>query len=114
MPTAVQALAAKKMYGGESPSSYLEQEVYSWSPEKIILKSYDLFIVSAKRNDSAKMNRILTELINSLNFDYDEPAIRLYRLYEYCQTCVNRGDASEAINIIQNLRTTWSRAFNID
>lgn len=115
MPTAAQTLAAKKMYGGggESPA-YMEQEVFSWSREKIILKSYDLFIVSCKRNDAVKMGRILTELINSLNFEYDEPAMRLYRLYEYCQRCINQGRASEAMNIIQNLRTTWAQAFQID
>ena len=35
---------------GKVPS-YLEQEVMSWSKEKIILKMYDLFVVSAKRKD---------------------------------------------------------------
>ncbi len=113
MPTAVQTLAARKMYGGDSPA-YMEQEVFSWSREKIILKSYDLFIVSGKRNDSVKMGRILTELINALNFEYDEPAMRLYRLYEYCQTCISQGRISEAIDIVQNLRTTWAQAFNIE
>lgn len=79
MATTVQNPAIAKAYGikkdGGIPQ-YLEQEVLSWSREKVILKMYDLFIVSAKKKDISKMNRVLAELMASLNFDYEETADR--------------------------------------
>jgi len=117
MTTAAQQLAASKVYGGKNDGkkipSYLEQEVLSWSKEKIILKMYDLFIVSCKRNDSAKMSRVLIELMGSLNFEFEETATRLYRLYEYCQRCVFQKKFDEALYIIKELRDTWALAFNL-
>ena len=110
-------LAASKAYGGGKDSkvpSYLEQEVFSWSKEKLILKMYDLFIVSSKRNDVSKMSKVLIELMGSLNFDYEETASRLYRLYEYCQRCIFQKKYDESLHIIQELRNTWAKAFNLD
>ncbi len=109
-------IAAKQAYGsgeGKLPA-YLEQEVYSWSKEKIILKMYDLFIVSCKRQDIQKMSRVLVELMGALNFEYEDTATRLYRLYEYCQRCIFQKKYDEALHIIKELRNTWSKAFDIE
>jgi len=117
MSSAVQNLAASKLYGKKSDGSvpaYIEQEVMSWSKEKIILKMYDLFIVSCKRKDVPKMSKVLIELMGSLNFEYQETSTRLYRLYEYCQRCIFQKKFEEAMNIIQELRVTWAQAFNLN
>lgn len=117
MATAAQQLAASKLYGGKGDNrvpAYLEQEVLSWSKEKIILKMYDLFIVSCKRRDTPKMSRVLIELMGSLNFEYEEVSTRLYRLYEYCQRCIFQRKYDEALHIIQELRDTWAVAFNLE
>jgi flagellin-specific chaperone FliS len=117
MSTAAQKLAASKAYGtgkdGKVPS-YLEQEVMSWSKEKIILKMYDLFIVSTKRNDVQKMSKVLIELMGALNFDYEETSTRLYRLYEYCQRCVFQKKHDEALYIIKEMRDAWAKAYNLE
>lgn len=117
MATAQQQLAANRMYAasaGRKIPSYLEQEVYSWSKEKLILKMYDLFIISAKRNDIQKMSKVLIELMGALNFDYEETSTRLYRLYEYCQRCIFQKKFDEALQIITELRNTWAQAFNLE
>ncbi len=117
MATTAQKIAASKAYGtgkdGKIPS-YLEQEVLSWSKEKIILKMYDLFIISSKRNDIQKMSKVLVELMGALNFDYEEVATRLYRLYEYCQRCIFQKKFDEAIHIIKELRDAWAMAYNLE
>lgn len=117
MASPAQKLAASKAYGtgndGKFPA-YLEQEVMSWSKEKIILKMYDLFIVSCKRKDIQKMSRVLIELMGALNFEYEDTATRLYRLYEYCQRCIFKKDYDQALSIIQELRQTWAKAFNLE
>jgi len=110
-------LAASKAYSGQNTGripSYIEQEVLSWSKEKIILKMYDLFIVSCKRQDVSKMSKVLIELMGALNFEYEETATRLYRLYEYCQRCIFQKKFDEAIFIIQELRNTWAEAFELE
>lgn len=116
MTNVAQKLAASKVYGGDKGKipAYLEQEVLSWSKEKIILKMYDLFLVGARKGDTSKMNRVLVELMSSLNFEHEEVATRLYRLYEYCQRCVVQKKYDEAYMIIKELRVSWSQAFNLD
>lgn len=119
MASAAQKLAASKVYGGIAKDGkkkipqYLEQEVLSWSKEKIILKMYDLFLVSLKRGDTSRASRVLIELMGALDFKYEEIATRLYRLYEYCQRCIFQKKNDEAANIIKELRDTWSEAFDI-
>lgn len=117
MSHAVNKLAAQKAYGGggnNSVPSYIEQEVMSWSREKIILKMYDLFIVSAKRKDVNKMSKVLIELMGALNFEYEEVSTRLYRLYEYCQRCVFQKRYDEAVHIISEMRDSWAKAFDLE
>ncbi|MGI6369220.1 MAG: flagellar protein FliS [Ignavibacteria bacterium] len=110
-----QQLAANKLYANNKKvPGYLEQEVYSWSKEKLILKMYDLFIVSTKRGDTQKMTRVLVELMGALNFEYEETSTRLYRLYEYCQRCIFQNKSDEALYIITELRNTWAKAFNLE
>lgn len=115
--TKTQQLAANRVYGagkdGKAPS-YLEQEVLSWSKEKLILKMYDLFLVSGKRSDLTKMSKVLIELMGALNFDYEETATRLYRLYEYCQRLIFQKRFEEAMHIIKELRDAWAKAFNLE
>ena len=116
MSTAAQQIAAMKTFNTQKqqPTSVLEAEVYSWSKEKLILKMYDLFIVSLKRNDIVKGSKVLIELMSALNFEYEEVSTRLYRLYEYCQRCVFQKKIDEALFIITELRNTWAESFNID
>lgn len=117
MLTASQQLAASRAYGNKKDGnvpSYLEQEVMSWDKEKLILKMYDLFLVSAKRNDVSKMSRILIELMGSLNFEVEDTATRLYRLYEYAQRCIFQKNLEEASFIIRELRDAWAKAFNYE
>lgn len=118
MANSTQQLAASRVYGGGKDKgkipAYLEQEVLSWSKEKIILKMYDLFLVSCKRQDVTKMSKVLVELMGSLNFDYEDTATRLYRLYEYCQRCIFQKKFDEAYNIISELRNSWAKAFNLE
>jgi hypothetical protein len=115
MTTAV-ARQRLQQYAGApgQPPAYLEQEVLGWSPEKIILKTYDLFLLSARRGDEQRMRRVLAELINALNFDYGELPQRLLRLYEYCQRCVSMRRYDDAAAIIAGLRQAWAEAFHLE
>ncbi len=114
---AAKQIAAGRAYGGNKEGlipAYFEQEVLLWSKEKLILKMYDLFLVSNKKKDFVKMNRVLIELMSALNFDYEEQATRLYRLYEFCQRCIFQKKYDNAEYIIRELRDSWAQAFKIE
>lgn len=116
--TSAQQLAARKLYGSgggtKTSPSYIEQEVMEWSPEKIILKTYDLFLVSVGKRDVNKMNKSLAALMESINFDMGEEAGRLFRLYEYAQRLVIQRRYEEAAECIRGLRQSWNEAFKIE
>jgi flagellin-specific chaperone FliS len=95
-------------------SAYLEHEVYSWSPEQLILKTYDVFLAAYRRHDVVRMNRALVQLMGALNFEAGDIALRLYRLYEYCQRCLWERRYDEAASIIQELRSAWAEAFRLE
>ena len=116
MSTAAQQIAAMKTFNAQKQqsTSMLEAEVYSWSKEKLILKMYDLFIISIKRDDISKGSKVLIELMSALNFEYEEVSTRLYRLYEYCQRCIFQKKLEEALFIITELRNTWAQTFNLE
>jgi flagellin-specific chaperone FliS len=93
---------------------YLEQEVLSWSPEKLVLKTYDVFLAASRRRDIVRMNRALAQLMGALNFEAGEIAVRLYRLYEYCQRCLWERRYDEAAELIRGLRDAWAQAFGLE
>ena len=50
-------------------NNYIENEILNLSPVELILKIYDVAIVSCKKKDSERANKAITELKASLNFD---------------------------------------------
>lgn len=93
-------------------NNYIENEILNLSPVELILKIYDIAIVSCKRRNADKANKAIAELIASLNFDYDI-ALSLFRLYHYCQYEIRQGNFDEAIEILTELRNAWATAFNL-
>lgn len=94
-------------------NNYIENEILNLSPVELILKIYDIAIVSCKRKDAEKATRAITELIASLNFDYKEISLGLFKLYHYCQYEIRRGNFENAIEILKELRDAWAKAFNL-
>ncbi len=59
----------------------------------------------------AKASKGLVELISSLNFDYEEVALGLFRLYQYCQDKIRLEEFDEAVTILQGLRDAWMESW---
>ncbi len=89
---------------------YVAQTVRTASKEKLILMLYQLGCQACARHDAAKANRVLSELIAALNFEYREMAIRFFDLYRYALDEVNAGRFTEAQNILKSLSTMWDGA----
>ncbi|GAB4339069.1 MAG: flagellar export chaperone FliS [Calditrichia bacterium] len=94
-------------------SAYQENQILNLSPTELILKLYDLAILSIKKNDIPKANRVIAELISSLNFDYKDVSLGLFKLYRFCQDNLYQGNKKVALDILQDLRDTWAKAFNL-
>lgn len=95
-------VAAKKI-----SNSYLEQEIMTLNPVQLLIKAYDAGIIACNRKDEPKASAVLSELIDSLNFDHAEIANSLFRLYEYCMREIKRSNFEVPLKILKELRQTW-------
>jgi flagellin-specific chaperone FliS len=117
MTTADQASTTGRRYQSRQAHSavttYQREQVMNLSPVEVIHKLYDVAIVSCKKGDLNRAQRALNELIISLNFEHKVIAFGLYRLYDYCKRCIGDGKSGEAVSILEELRATWAKAFQI-
>lgn len=91
-------------------ASYQAAQVLGASPMQLILIVYDLAISACGRRDATRARRAITELIAALNFDYEEIAVPLFRLYEYCLNAVSSGSFQEASKVLKQLKEAWETA----
>ena len=92
---------------------YIQNQAMNLSPTEVILKIYDFSILHLKKGDSQRAMKGITELIVSLNFEQEEVALGLYRLYQYCRDQIVHGNNQEAIVILEGLRESWAQAFSL-
>ena len=94
-------------------STYQQNQILNLSPTELILKLYDLVVLSIKKGDISKANKVIAELIGALNFDYQEVSLGFFRLYRYTQDCLRNGNLNEALRIFEDLRDSWAEAYNL-
>lgn len=86
---------------------YRQQDVMGASPMRLIVMAYDLAITSCEKKDFEKAVKTITVLRESLNFDYPEVSMGLFRLYQWCLDCIRSGDYSSATDTLRELRSAW-------
>lgn len=110
---------------------YQEMEILTSSPAKLILVLYDELIkclnlakeemsvknIEESHNLLIKSQRIIRELMCSLNLKAGEIAVNLYRLYEYMHYRLVQANlekdiqmVEEVIDLIKPLREAWIKA----
>jgi len=87
--------------------NYHKNEIMNLSPTQLVLKIYDIAILSCKLKDSMKVSKALVELISALDFEKGDIAIGLFKLYQYCMDIVKKGNFEEAQKILSELREAW-------
>lgn len=98
-------------YGAGNPVAiYQRVQVLGASPMQLVLMLYDLALTGCGRRDERSARRAITELIAGLNFDYEEIAVSLFRLYEYCLGAIRSGSFEEASKILSALKEAWETA----
>lgn len=91
-------------------SQYRTQQVMSASPMRLVLLLYDLAITGCESRDVERASGPIRELIGSLNFEVDQIAVDLFRLYEYCLWEIRRSRFAEAGGVLRRLKQSWEEA----
>ncbi len=107
------AIAYKSPQIQKGIERYNQNSILNATPIELILKLYDLVIISIRKKDFPKANLVLTELIAALDFEYQEESLGLFKLYRYCQDCLYKGETQMPLQIMRELRDTWAEAFEL-
>lgn len=94
---------------------YLLKDILEATPQQLVIRLYDLAIVSCKKHDLRKTNSALQALINGLSFEnqsVSEISTGLLRLYKFCQDQMRDGNYDIVTGVLSELRETWVQAFN--
>ncbi|MCU0412197.1 MAG: flagellar protein FliS [Bacteroidetes bacterium] len=95
-------------------NAYRKEQVLNMSPVEVIKRLYEVAITACRKQDADLSRRAINELIAGLNFEYEEIAIGLYKLYDYSKRCIRQGNFDEAAGILDELRATWVQAFKLE
>lgn len=90
-----------------SAREYRQNDVLGASPLRLVVMAYDLAIQSCERKDFEKATRAISVLRDALNFEYQDVALGLFRVYQWCLDCIRQGDYSSAIGALTELRDAW-------
>ncbi len=79
-------------------------------PYLVVNEVYDLGIKACDEKDTLKARNVFKTLIGFLNFEYEEPALGLYKLYDHCQRLLDTGNFDGAKQILKELSASWNKA----
>ena len=96
--------------GLQAKKQYLEDQLSGLSPVQLLIRLYDVAVVSCARKDRQRLNQALVQLIGSLNFEYAEISLGSYRLFNYCLRQARMGRFDEVKAILTALRDAWVQA----
>jgi len=72
-----------------------------------IISTYDAVLEGCSARDKRKAVDALAKLMEGLNFENEQIAGGLLRLYDYCAGRIQSGHFDEAERIVRQLRDTW-------
>jgi flagellin-specific chaperone FliS len=97
---------------GYASSAYATAQTQGMSQQQMLLQIYDFAIAGCVAGDVRRATAAIVELIAALNFDYEEIATGLYRLYDYALREVKAHRFDAAHKVLAELRDTWQEAFS--
>lgn len=97
---------------GYATSTYVTTQTQGMSQQQMLLQLYDFAVAGCVAKDARKATAALVELIAALNFEYEEIASGLYRLYDYTLREIRAKRFESAQTILGGLRDAWQQAFS--
>lgn len=92
----------------EAYKKYKQQDVMNASPLRLVIMTYDLAIHACEQQDFAKAIRTISALRDTLDMDYPDVAVGLFRLYQWCLDCIRKSDYASAVATLKELRDAWA------
>ncbi len=96
------------MYPEAYRNKYKQQDVMSASPLRLVIMTYDMAIRACEQQDFSKAIKAISALRDTLDMDYPDVAVGLFRLYQWCLDCIRNGDYASAIATLSELRSAWA------
>jgi flagellin-specific chaperone FliS len=94
-------------------NTYRNEQMMNLSPVDVIHKLFAVAIQAIKKNDLPLAHKAINELVAGLNFEYQEVALTLFKLYQYTKQCLRKGKTDEALEVLEELRSAWGEAFKL-
>jgi flagellin-specific chaperone FliS len=88
-------------------AAYISTQAREMTPQQILLELYDFAVAGCVARDARKASAAVVELIAALDFNYEDIAGGLYRLYEYSLREIKADRFDSARKILSELRDTW-------
>lgn len=91
-------------------NQYLVNSIMSSTPHELLIKVYDVIIVSCQSKNFQKANEAIRLLRTSLVWEpkeVGEISRGLNSLYEYCEEETRKGNYDVVLKIMIELRDTW-------
>ena len=92
----------------EAYKKYKQQDVMNASPLRLVIMTYDLAIRACEQQDFAKATKTIGALRDTLDMDYPDVSLGLFRLYQWCLDCIRKGDYASAMTTLTELRGAWA------
>lgn len=92
----------------EAYKKYKQQDVMNASPLRLVIMTYDLAIRACEQQDFAKATKTIGALRDTLDMDYPDVSLGLFRLYQWCLDCIRKGDYTSATTTLTELRGAWA------
>jgi flagellin-specific chaperone FliS len=70
--------------------------------------TYDLAIRACEQQDFEKAIKTISALRDTLDMDYPDVSVGLFRLYQWCLDCIRTGDYASAMTTLSELRSAWA------
>ena len=80
----------------------------SASPLRLVIMTYDLAIRACEQQNFDKAIKTISALRDTLDMDYPDVALGLFRLYQWCLDSIRKGDYASAIATLSELRGAWA------
>ena len=90
--------------------AYQRVRIESMSEPELVLTAYDVAIQSCKQQDVRRAGRAIAELMNGLDFTYQEVAGNLLVLYDYIYRLIREGEFESAESFLRQLREAWAQS----
>ncbi len=97
---------------GYRSAEYRFQEVMGASPIRLVVMSYDVAIQACQQRDFSRATRAISVLRDALNFDFNDTAMALFGLYQWCLDCIRNEEYQLAAETLTELRDAWISAEN--